>query len=527
MGELWFGGTIYTMEHEQDTVEAVYVENGVIQAVGDEHKLRNHYKASVLEEINLQGQVMYPGFVDSHLHLVGHGEKLMRLHLAYYTSKEEVIQALSQQVRHLEAGQWLIGEGWNENQWDTPTPIHRRELDLISTEHPIMLSRVCRHALLANSKAMELAGITEQTSHPQGGKIERDANGLTGLFLDTAQDLIKKAMPSFNQSYIEHAIQLAVEDLLRHGIVGGHTEDLAYYGSFDQTYKAFKNIISEDKIKFRTHLLVHHDVIENMQHSGIVQDTDFVECGAMKVFSDGALGGRTAWLSEPYQDDHNNTGIPIHKSKDLEALVQQARNYHMPIAIHAIGDRAVEEAANVLVAYPSTSTLPDRIIHAQVMRDELYDKIKQGNIIIDIQPTFVSSDFPWVLERIGQHRESHAYPWKTFLEHGIVCAGGSDAPIEEISPIQGIQSAITRTSYLDHKVYGEEQRLTPFEAVSLYTTAPAQAIGQANRKGQIQEGYTADFTILDRDLFTIDPENMLQVSVTKTVVDGTIMYENI
>lgn len=528
MGELWYGGTIYTMEKSHEKVEAVLTQNGRIIAAGEEKELRNLYSTSIVEEIFLDGNVMYPGFVDSHLHIIGHGEKLMRLDLSSMTSFNEMKEALMNHAQKLEEGEWLVGEGWNENLWKDTTIPHWSQLDDITSKHPIMLTRVCRHALLANSMAMELAGVSSESRDPQGGKIVRDGNGEpSGYFHDTAQDMIKGAMPEIKQEYLEKAIQLAVEDLLKKGIVGGHTEDLSYYGGFHKTHQAYLNVLNGENTKFRAHLLVHHEVLEDMLAMGhsYKSGTDFVEFGAVKIFADGAIGGRTAWLSEAYEDHPGNFGMPIHKDEDLKNLVKKARKNELPIAVHTIGDQAVEAVVNAILEYPlNQEKVRDRIIHAQFLQDHQYTKLKESGAVIDIQPTFVSSDFPWVIERIGERRLKNAYPWKQLLTHNIPCAGGSDAPIEEVNPLLGIKSAVLRKSDYDQQVYGKAEQLTIFEAISLYTTGSAYAIGEEEKRGKIAVGYAADFTVLDQDLFTIDPEQIDNVNVHLTVVDGDILY---
>lgn len=529
MGKLWHSGTIFTMNKPMETVEAILTQNGVIVAAGDETEIRTAYSTSITEEHDLEGKFMYPGFVDSHLHIIGHGEKLMRLDLSSMTSPEEMVRALTEYAEQLPPGEWLIGEGWNENLWkDTSIP-HRKDLDLITSKHPMMLTRVCRHAMLVNSKALEMGSITNDTKDPQGGKIVRDNEGIpTGYLHDTAQDLIKNVMPEIKQSYLEKAIQLAVEDLLKKGIVGGHSEDLSYYGSFARTHQAFLNSINGENTKFRAHLLVHHEVVQDMIDLGnrYKSGTEYVEFGAMKIFSDGAIGGRTAWLSESYEDDPGNFGMPIHEDTKLKQLVMQARSFDLPVAVHAIGDQAVEAITEAIIEHPPTEQSGrDRIIHAQFLKENQYEKIKQSGAVIDIQPTFVSSDFPWVIERIGENRLEHAYPWKQLIDYGIPCAGGSDAPIEEVDPLLGIKAAVLRKSDYDQKVYGKKEQLSMFEAISLYTSGSAYAIEEENNRGEIQVGFTADFTVLDQNLFTIDPERINDVNVELTIVDGDIMYK--
>ncbi|SFJ11708.1 hypothetical protein SAMN04487936_10150 [Halobacillus dabanensis] len=526
--KLWYGGKIYTMEKEGEWVEAIVTSDGRITAVGDTQQLYATYKEDIDEEYDLKGAVMYPGFTDSHLHIIGHGERLMRLDLSFMKSAEEVKQALQLHAEQLPPGEWIIGDGWNENQWEDKRIIHKEELDDISSEHPMMLTRICRHALLANSHAMDLAGVNTDTPDPQGGVIVRDEKReATGYFHDQAQELIKKAMPEVTSDYLRKATDLAVKDMHSYGLVGGHSEDLNYYGGFKKTYQSFLDVIDGQQTKFRAHLLIHHGVIEQVDQEvlGFKQGTDFVELGALKIFSDGALGGRTALLKDPYADDPENHGVAIHTEEGLDQLLKEARKRNMPVAVHAIGDGAVEAVANAIASNPLHNDERDRIIHAQILSPDLIQKLQKLNIVLDIQPTFVASDFPWVIERLGNLRLKNSYSWKTLLDAGIKCAGGSDAPIEEINPLLGIRAAVDRRANYDNEVYQAEEKLSVFEAISLYTKGSAQAINKEDEQGMIQEGYLADFTVLDRDLFALKSHELADATVTMTVVDEDIVYQ--
>lgn len=531
MGILWYGGKIYTMKEIGDEVEAVYTEEGNIIATGQLDKLKEKYQKSITEYQNLQGSVMFPGFVDSHLHIIGHGEKIVHLDLSKMTSPEEVLLAVRKRISNLDTGEWLIGEGWNENQWEDPRVIHKAELDEITTDHPVMLTRVCRHAIIANTKAIKLANIKEETTDPQGGKIIHDQSGaLTGYFLDNAQDLVKQIIPDISKKELANLVTTSIDDLLRLGLVGGHSEDLAYYGSdsFNKTWQAFHNGIEGINRKFRAHLLVHHEVIDDVEKAGLGygDGNKFVSLGAMKIFSDGALGGRTAWLQKPYSDDKENVGIPIHTKENLESLIKRARQLEMPVAVHAIGDQAILTIATLLAKYPLENDRKDRIIHSLIINPDVLQALKKINVVLDIQPTFVSSDFPWVIERIGDERVETSYPWKTFLQEGIACAAGSDAPIEEVDPLLGIEAFVLRKSNLDGLIYNEKEQLSVYEAISLYTKGSAYVINHAHDRGMIIPGYVADFTIFDKDLFKVEKECIRNIKVKMTVVDGTIMYQN-
>ncbi|PAV30144.1 amidohydrolase [Virgibacillus profundi] len=528
MGILWFGGSIYTLENAREAVEAVYTENDEIKAVGTYEKLYHEHYKNIDKEMNLQGKTMLPGLVDSHLHIIMHGEKLLRLDLSQMKSAEEVKEALRNRMANLAEGEWLVGEGWNENQWDDPSIIHKSELDEICPDNPMMLTRVCRHAILTNSKAMQLANLNKQTPNPQGGIIVRDEQGdTTGYLLDTAQEIIKQAMPGVSQNYLEQVIKIAVDDLISKGLVGGHSEDLNYYGGFLKTYNAFKNALNDDNKKFKAHLLVHHEVMEDMVNEklGYLDGTANVELGAVKIFSDGALGGRTAWLTESYSDDIGNKGVAIHSQNSLEQLVRDARQYGLPIAVHAIGDKAVDEITNIIKKYPLTNGARDRIIHGQILNKQSLQMLQKLPVVVDIQPSFVTSDFPWVIDRIGESRIPLAYAWKTMLNNKVHCAGGSDAPIEEVSPLLGIQAAVERKSSIDGKVYNEAERLSIYEAIQLYTSGSAYAVKQEHERGLIAKGFKADFTILEEDVFKVETDKIHEIDVAITVIDGDIVYE--
>ncbi|MRH42846.1 amidohydrolase family protein [Aquibacillus halophilus] len=528
MGILWYGGKIYTMKSEEDQVEAVFTNKGFIVDTGTFDELNNKYRNDINQITDLQGNVMYPGFVDSHLHIIGHGEKLIRLDLSMMTSPEQVLESLKERAKHLSGDEWLIGEGWNENQWEDPRIIHKSELDEICPNNPMMLTRVCRHAVLANSKAINSANIDRHTEDPQGGKIVRDDNGVAiGYFLDTAQELIKEGIPDVSEQYLTSVVKASVDDLLSKGLVGGHSEDLNYYGGFKKTLNAFTNAIDGEDRKFRTNLLVHHEVLDDMENEGLSynEGTDFIQLGAVKIFSDGALGGRTAWLSEPYEDDQDNYGIAIHNIENLEELVKKVREKGMPIAVHAIGDQAALTVAKLIQRYPLQNGRRDRIIHAQIVNEELIELLKTIDVVLDIQPTFVASDFPWIIERIGSRRVRYAYAWKTLIENGIPCAGGSDAPIEEVNPLLGIEAAVLRRSNIDGGYYNETEQLTVYEAVSLYTKGSAYVISHENDRGQIAPGFTADFTVFNQDLFTIAPEKITTSKVEMTIINEQIVYQ--
>jgi predicted amidohydrolase YtcJ len=525
MGTLWIG-RVRSMDRNRPLAEAIFVENGRIQDVGSIEKLKGKYKRKIKVTKDVRPYTIYPGFVDSHLHLMGLGLQLSRLDLSIARTSVEMREQIFAEAQQTPVGEWLIGEGWNENRWSDRKIFHRRELDVISPHHPMSLTRICRHATLANSLALAEAGIDTNTPDPPGGIIVRDADGEpTGLLLDQAQYLLTRAMPQVTMERLVHAGHRAMDHLVSLGLVGGHTEDLGYYEKLIKPYQAYREILNERR--FRTHLLVHHEVVDQLAEAAIqpLEVMGDLSFGAMKLFADGAYGGRTAWLRRPYNDAPDTSGVAIHSRDELHALVFKARKIGMPVAIHAIGDQALEEAIFAIETYPNQSGLRDRLIHGQLVPRDLRQRVLGTGAIVDIQPTFVSSDFPWVIERLGEERMGDAYAWRTLIDQGIPCAGGSDSPIEYANPILGIYAAVARKRPEDkHEGYYPGQALSIEQAIQLYTTGSAYAINQENVTGVIKPGFLADFTILDQDLFEIDKEAIPEVKAMMTVVDGTIVY---
>lgn len=530
MGKLIYGGTIYTMQEEGHSVESIYTEGQFIVDYGEKENLEKKYIHSIQERLDLKGNVLFPGFVDSHMHLVGHGEKLMRLDLSSCTSKKEALALLQNYAVHKAEGEWIIGDGWNENLWEDQDVLTKTDIDAYVQNHPVLLNRVCKHAIAVNSYALKLANVTKETTEPFGGVIDKDHMGEpTGIFKEQAQELLTKVLPRVTDEYVQEALRLGIKDAYRLGLTGAHTEDLFYYHGYEGTYLSFKQVIEEEANHFRAHLLVHHEVFQDMIDSGgkYLGGTEWVELGSMKIFADGAFGGRTALLSRPYHDDPSTNGVSIFTQEQLNQLVIKAREREMPIAVHAIGDAAFDMVIKAIEANPLRGFGRDRLIHATMLREDLLERIKGLPLILDIQPSFVTSDFPWVMDRLGKDNLKYCYAWKTILREGLHCAGGSDAPIESVNPLAGIQAAITRTNKEDKSGQGyiPEESLSIYEAISLYTLGSAYAICHEEDRGKIEKGYFADFTVLNEDIFYVPISQIENIKIAKTIVGNRIMYE--
>lgn len=510
------------MKSPSDTVEAVLIEDGKIVNIGSFDDLKN----TSSEHINLNEAYVYPGFVDSHIHMIGHGDKLRQIDLSVYSSAERMVTDLKRLVKDRASDDWFVAEGWNENNFPDQKILSRSELDEITTS-PLVLKRKCRHAMIVNSKVLHIAGITKDTPDPKDGVIVRDEFGEpTGHLMDGAQSLVMKLIPEVSVQQLVTSLETAVNDLLSLGFTGVHTEDMSYYGDYTKPLEAFKLVIG-DKRKFRVHLLRHHNVFEEMIQNA-TYDEPWIDPGAMKIFIDGALGGRTALLSEPYDDDKTTKGLTIHTQQELNELVAKARLYGEAVAVHAIGDLGMEMIISAIEKHPVPVGKRDRLIHANVLRKDLVERMTKLDVVLDIQPSFVTSDFPWVKKRLGNDRLEWAYAWKKLLDRGLICSGGSDSPIEEVDPRLGLYSAVTRKKSSEtHEGYLPEEKLSRFEAISLYTIGSAYAIGKEEHRGLIKPTFDADFTIFDRDLFAGPDEQLLEAQVVKTIIAGEILFEKL
>jgi len=509
------------MQEEGHRVEALLTDNGKIIATGTYNEL----KGQADEEVDLQGAILYPGFVDSHMHMIMHGEKLLGLDLSKATSADEMMDTLLAAHKGLKADEWFVGDGWNENNFPDKKIFTRYELDKV-TDSPMLLRRTCRHAAIANSKALELAGISKDTPNPADGEIVRDENGeATGLLLEGATKILSNLIPDPTEEVMTNALRSAADDLLSLGLTGAVTDDLGYTDDYHNALQAYNNVIGPEK-KFRAHLLKRSSIFAQIMESDATYNEPWVEPGGMKFFIDGALGGKTALLSKPYSDTPETSGMTVLTDDEITDLVVLARKHGEAVAIHMIGDAAVEKALDAIEKHPAPEGKLDRFIHVNVLRNDLVERMAKLPIVLDIQPVFVSSDFPWVMDRLGEDRLDWAYAWKSLLDRGFICGGGSDAPVEEVDPLLGIYAGVTRRKPGEtHEGYLPHEKLSRFESVGLFTTGSAASIGKENSRGKLAIGFDADFTILDRDLFEVEEdEEILDAKVVMTVVGGEIMF---
>ncbi|WP_019120660.1 amidohydrolase [Brevibacillus massiliensis] len=518
-------GLIYTLDANHPIVEAVVVENGRIADVGSHREMVLQWGRAGSRIIDLQGKMATPGLIDSHLHLSGVALHFLDLNLTGVKSKREMLDKIREKANTMSPGQWLIGMGWDENLFDDGAIPTIDELDHVAPHCPLYLKRICHHAFLVNSKALECSHYHPSLEVPPGGSVvlDPDTGKPTGLLLESASQLITRHIPQRTYDEIKQALGQAMGLAVKRGLTSVHTNDPHYLGGLDQTYKMYDELLNQEHRGLRCNLLIDSPYLGQLMERGMYAGygNERLQIGAIKIFADGALGRRTALLSEPYCDEPGQYGEAMHDQEALFQLIKAARDHSMPIAVHTIGDKALENVLDILDQLP-VARQRDRLIHVSVLRADLVRRLAVPSRIADIQPRFVVGDYPWVLERLGETREAYLYAWKSLLAAGVLCAGGSDAPVEPIDPLLGIHAAVTRRAPGQaHGGWNEKEKLSMLEALTLFTVGGAYATNEEQVKGTLSRGKLADMTVYSRNLMGLeDPDELLQTDIEMTIIGG-------
>jgi predicted amidohydrolase YtcJ len=520
----------YALDAKGQRFEAVVVDGERIVAVGSTADLMLQFASRVDGILDLQGATVVPGLVDSHMHIAAVGEQALKLNLSGVRSKQALLDRVDEWARRLAPDEWVLGGGWDDNRFVDRILPTLEELNGAAGGRPMLLNRICQHAFLANSAALHLAGIDINAPDPPDGRYGRSHAGeLTGLIYENAVRPILRVVPKRSKEQWKVALRAGMEMALKAGLTAVHTDDVRSFETFADTWETFYQLIHEDQVKLRVHELVdwHYlDEIPTVRHL-LPKPDHWLQIGAAKLFADGAMGGSTAWLSAPYSDAPGWTGTPIYTPAELMSRIRSAREKGFASAVHAIGDAALDTLLTILEALPR-GPLRDRIIHAEVIRPDLVERMAAlgDRVVVDIQPRFTVSDFPWIADRLGDERIANACAWKTLKDAGLFLAGGSDAPIEPLEPLLGIHAAVTRRPpFADGDGYGMAEALSPEEAVRLFSRDTSYASQTETEKGVIAPGWLADFTVLDRDI--VFPETVDQIrdaNVLYTIVGGNMAY---
>jgi len=525
---VFYNGRIYTMNESDPFAKAVVVGGGRILFVGTSEEAVA-FAGTGAKKFNLGGMTVIPGLVDAHAHFVGYAASRAALDLNGTLSVDQIRERLKAETAVAHRGRWITGRGWDQNDWEKKQFPDRSDLDRVSPENPVLLTRVCGHAAIANSMALEVAGIGADTPDPDGGKIERDASGEpTGILLDDAISLVRKVVPSPTPEEKKKLMIDAAQACLAAGLTGTHE-----MGIGSETAGIYRELYEAGELPFRITAYFDGDAadLDSVLAAGPVDDFagGMFSLAGVKFYGDGSLGARSAAMLEDYSDDPGNRGIIVTDPDLLYEKVLTCHRSGFQVATHAIGDRAnrtvLDIYEKVLGEVPGTG-LRHRIEHAQIISPEDIGRFASLGVIPSMQFIHCTSDMPWVPDRVGDDRTRGAYAWRTLMDAGSRIPGGSDYPVEPIDPLLGIYAAVSRQSPDGTPAGGwaPEQRLTIEEAVRAYTLDAAWASGKEDERGSIEKGKLADLTILGTDIMKVDPGEIPGIEIIATVLAGKIEY---
>jgi predicted amidohydrolase YtcJ len=529
---IFHGGPVLSGHADWRAAGAVAVAGGRVIAFGAEADVMQT-RGPATRLVNLEGKAVIPGLIDAHLHILGYAMTLDTLAVAGMPSLAAVKQAVAGEAARRPAGEWIVGRGWDQDRWAEKREPNRSDLDQVSPNHPVYLQRNCNHVAVVNTAALQLAGITKETPDPEGGQIDRDpvTGEPTGMLRENAQGLIQQVVPGILHERKRALLKQAMREALSYGITGMHTDDAdRHAGGFDQAEDLFRSAVAEAPV--RVTQMIPMGLVKEGQARGIVTGAgdEFYRYGQVKCFADGSLGGRTAALLAPYSDDPSTSGIYIHNRKMFIDLVCEAHALGDQVGCHCIGDGAAKLFIDAVNEAQRRAPRPDarhRMIHAQILSEELMDAMAAAGIVGDIQPVFLKSDGYWFAERVGEERARTSYAWKSLLRRGIPLCGGSDCPIEPLNIWYGISCAVTRQDLNGHPAGGwnPAERLTVAEALDLYTRGAAYSTFQEGFVGTLAPGMAADLVVLDRNPFTCDTAELKDVKPVMTMVGGNVVFE--
>jgi predicted amidohydrolase YtcJ len=525
-------------------VTAIAISQGKITVVGTDANLLK-LKAPSTKVIDLEGNFAMPGFNDAHTHIASAGQQKLAIDLDGTKSLSEMQQRIKTYASTAKSGTWLQGGGWDHTIWPTKTLPTRQEIDAVTAGHPAIFSRTDGHIAVVNTAALAAAGITSKTPDPPGAKIDRDASGEpTGIIREgPALAIIYKVIPPPTSKERLKALEVAIADANANGVTS--VQDFSDWEDF----LVLEDLERSGKLHLRVAEWLAFDtpVATLKQHQASHPQSDsFLHTTMLKGFMDGSLGSRTAALNAPYSDDPGNSGIPRYTQAKLNAMTKERIEAGFQIGFHAIGDRANHMALEALAFYSPCGYHPNsacsagrgttdhpwgtrpRIEHAQVLFPGDFERFHLEGVIASMQPSHLLTDMNWAEARLGPDRVKYSYAWRSFLDHCVTLAFGTDYPVESINPFRGLYAAITRQNEAGTKTYQPQEKITLNEAIYAYTQASAFAENQEKLKGRLEPGFVADFVVLDIDITapTTTPQELLHAKVLRTVLNGKIIYSS-
>jgi predicted amidohydrolase YtcJ len=519
--------------------QAVLVQDDRIAAAGTNEEIIS--KAQDAEKIDAGGGLLLPGFNDSHLHLYAVGRNKYRIQANGVTSVDELVERGRDLIDRIKPpkGSVVSGTGWNQDIFTGKKRIpDRHDIDRISTEHAVIISRVCGHSLCCNSLAMKMAGITRDSVCNESGQIELDEDGEPlGIFGEgTALYKIRDMIPSYTQEQIEEQLLYAMRHALENGITSAGSRDVIE-DNYQSIVDAYIKLYTEHNLHLRVSLqctIENNAVFNEFFRRGWITKASmghpYLTMGASKLFADGSLGSRTAYMRKPYLDAPSTRGFQIHPQEEMDALVLKNHKNGFQVIVHAIGDAAIEETLNAFEKANGghTNELRHGLVHCQITDLPLLRRMADNGILAFMQPIFLTHDLYMLEDRVGKELASTSYAHETMNKLGVKAVYGTDSPVESMSPLECIDCAVNRhditNGYPEEGFYPAEC-VDVYTAVDAYTTGSAYAEFAEDYKGRIKAGYLADMTLLDRDIFTIPRKEIRTAQVLWTMVGGVTAYQ--
>lgn len=524
---------IHTSDAKQPTAEAMaWDASGRVLALGDAKTLLARYPDA--ERIDAGKATVIPGLIDAHAHLMGLGYALMRVDLVGTKDKADVIARLREYEKTLSPGAWLLGGGWDQNDWSRNAFPTAADLDVAFPDRPVWLERVDGHAGWANSAALRavekgLGGKTLKGDwQPDGGRILRQGDEPTGIFVDGAMQLVNGVIPPPDEAFREQALQRALQATASNGLTGVHD-----MGTSREDLALFRRFADDGRLSLRVDAYADGDkaALQDLCANGLYRHSGgHLKMQGVKLYMDGALGSRGAALFADYSDEAGNRGLLVTEPKAYEAAVRKAKRCGVQVATHAIGDRgnrlALDTYQHVLGADAKTDHRW-RIEHAQIVALDDIPRFAEMGVIASMQPTHATSDMPWAQDRVGKERIAGAYAWRRFLDSGARIALGSDFPVESVDPRLGLYAAATRQDRDGHPPGGwlADQKLSAAEAVRGFTADAAYAGKDEKETGRLSPGLRADFVILEDDPLAVPVAELDDLKIRSTWIDGKPIYQ--
>jgi predicted amidohydrolase YtcJ len=543
-GNILTGKDLFTTYPER--VHSIAIQNGLIVAIDQADALKSCAKQS----IDLHGAFVMPGFNDAHTHIASAGQQKLSVDLDNVPSLAAMQATIKAYAATLAPGQWILGGGWDHTKWPSKTLPTRQDLDAVTGDHPAFLERTDGHIAIANSAALHAANITQQTPSPNGGKIDHDGNGeLTGIIREApALALVQAHIPPPTFQTRRKALQLSIDDALSHGVTS-----IQDFSDWDD-WLVLEELEHTGKLPLRVSEWIAFDlplpVLDERRASHDPNDP-LLHLGFLKAFMDGSLGSRTAALNDPYTDDATNSGIPRYDQQKLNAMATERAADGFQLGFHAIGDLANDMALDAFAAAeqvgrPANQPAPPRnpgasivttsahtpeprdfrfrMEHAQVVSPGTFHRFHDLGVIASMQPVHLLTDMEWAGQRLGPDRSKRAYAWKSFLDHGVTLAFGTDYPVEAINPFRGLYAAVTRQNESGTKTFEPQEKITLNQAIYAYTQGSAFAEFRETQKGLLAIGFDGDFVVLSADITKSAPQQLLHTKVLRTVVGGKTVY---